>query len=145
MSFARFFFVFALLFATVLCPVFTSPIPVPEDLADAQDLGRRTTHNGQATYFYPGDGACGGYNGSGDRIVAISQQIWAGGHNCYLYVHITNTKTGKSVYSQVVDECPECSSGSLDMSPRTFKDLDSNLDDGVFPIQWTFMPKGWRP
>ncbi|KAF9782396.1 RlpA-like double-psi beta-barrel-protein domain-containing protein-containing protein [Thelephora terrestris] len=96
------------------------------------------TMSGQATWFAPGLGACGGYNTGSDLIVAMSAADWNGGSNCNRQLLITDTKTGKTSPATVVDMCPGCGSGSLDMSPTLFQSLEGNLGDGVFPITWYF-------
>ena len=58
MSSSHFFLILALILATVLSPVFTAPVPVPED-AVTPELEKRVMHSGVGTYFEPGLGACG--------------------------------------------------------------------------------------
>jgi len=59
------------------------------------------------------------------------------------WVHIKNNANGKTAYGKVVDECPDCSDGSIDMSPSLFQKMGS-LDTGVLPVTWSLMPKGWK-
>ncbi|KAF8995230.1 hypothetical protein BDQ17DRAFT_1250921, partial [Cyathus striatus] len=52
---------------------------------------------------------------------------------------------GKTVHAQVMDSCPACGIGDLDMSPAVFQ-KHSPLDDGVIPgISWYFMYQRWHP
>ncbi|PWZ03202.1 barwin-like endoglucanase [Testicularia cyperi] len=95
--------------------------------------------SGQATYYAAGLGACGWTNSGSDFIVAMNAPEWAGGSHCGQTVTITNNKNGNSQSAQVVDLCPGCSYGSLDMSTSLFSALNNgNMDDGVFPISWSF-------
>ncbi|RXK40018.1 hypothetical protein M231_02658 [Tremella mesenterica] len=98
-------------------------------------------YSGQATYFYPGLGACGWTNGDDDMIVAQSELLFKPNHgaDCGRIVEITNVKKGNVATAKLVDECPGCSQGSLDMSPALFSKLnDGDLDAGVFNITWHF-------
>ncbi|KAK8858920.1 hypothetical protein IAR55_003151 [Kwoniella newhampshirensis] len=110
--------------------------------APAEELEKRKTHTGQATYFEVGLGACGWNNVDSDYIVAVnSAQYGLNGYggNCGQSLIITNTDNGKSVTASVADECPTCSWGSLDLSPSLFAALtDGNMDLGVFPISWHY-------
>ncbi|WVN85027.1 uncharacterized protein L203_100168 [Cryptococcus depauperatus CBS 7841] len=52
-------------------------------------------------------------------------------------VVITNKQNGRIVTAKVVNECPECNEGSLDMSPSLFGQLNDNgYNEEVFPITW---------
>jgi rare lipoprotein A (peptidoglycan hydrolase) len=54
-------------------------------------------------------------------------------------VHITNTKSGKSVTVTVADECPTCeNANSIDLSTGAFNMIGSS-SDGVEPIEWEFV------
>jgi len=117
--------------------------PIPLDNA-TNILSRRVTHEGQGTYFYPGDGHCGGWNTDKDPIVAISTQIYDNGNNCGQWIEITNTDNGQVAYGQVRDSCPSCAEGSLDMSPAVFEQL-ADLSVGVISISWNYMSREWSP
>jgi len=101
---------------------------------------------GTATYFHVGMGACGKRNKDTDLILALSgnKSVWARGANCGRYVQIRNKKNGKTAYGLVRDECPDCKSGDLDLSPALFKKL-GNMNDGELPVTWTVMAKGFKP
>ncbi|CBQ70620.1 conserved hypothetical protein [Sporisorium reilianum SRZ2] len=105
--------------------------------AAAAPLAKRSS--GQATYYAAGFGACGWYNSGSDFIVAMNAPEWNGGSNCGKTVTITNTQNGNTQRAQVVDLCPGCSWGSLDMSTSLFSALNNgNMDAGVFPITWSY-------
>ncbi|EIN12950.1 hypothetical protein PUNSTDRAFT_97936 [Punctularia strigosozonata HHB-11173 SS5] len=109
---------------------------------ETEVLDKRTTHTGQATYFYVGLGACGYTDTDDDAIIAISSDIYGSGGNCNQWIKITNTDNGNVAYGKTRDSCPGCDSTSLDLSPSLFKQL-GDLDDGVLPIKWHFMSKEW--
>lgn len=105
--------------------------------ASAAPIVKRSS--GQATYYAAGLGACGWTNSGSDFIVAMNAPEWNGGSNCGKTVTITNTQNGNTQQAQIVDLCPGCSWGSLDMSTSLFSALNNgNMDAGVFPISWSF-------
>ncbi|CAJ2510437.1 Uu.00g051400.m01.CDS01 [Anthostomella pinea] len=76
-------------------------------------------------------GACGGTNGAGDFIVALSQSQYNG--NCGKSIKITYQ--GKTAVAKVVGLCPGCGSGSIDASPAVFNSL-ANPDLGRIHVDW---------
>jgi len=94
---------------------------------------------GQATWFEVGVGACGGTNTDSEWVVALNQDQYTSGSWCWYTIVIENTNTGKTATAAIVDECPGCGYGSLDMSPSLFTYLsdDGSTDEGVFPIAWS--------
>ncbi|OAV95889.1 hypothetical protein PTTG_07174 [Puccinia triticina 1-1 BBBD Race 1] len=92
-------------------------------------------YSGTATWFYPNVGACGDTNSRSDYIVAMNHEQYGHGQLCHKSVHIVNEATGRSVTAKVVDKCPGCDYGSLDLSPAVFKEL-GELRAGTLPITW---------
>jgi expansin (peptidoglycan-binding protein) len=106
-------------------------------LAQAAPAKRSST--GTATYYAVGLGACGWTNGDSEHVVALNSPQYGNGANCGKAVKITNTKTGTVQSAKIVDLCPGCASGDLDMSPTLFGALNNgDMDAGVFPISWDF-------
>ncbi|KAJ1302884.1 hypothetical protein OPQ81_003183 [Rhizoctonia solani] len=101
-----------------------------------RSLKARQAYTGQATYFEPGLGACGGVNGRTEHIVALNQAQWDGGAHCWHHVMIQ--AYGKQIEAAVVDLCPGCSWGDLDMAPGLFESFTS-LDVGRFGITWWYI------
>ncbi|KAI0674961.1 RlpA-like double-psi beta-barrel-protein domain-containing protein-containing protein [Trametes maxima] len=96
---------------------------------------------GDATFYFPGTqpGACGefkGPHGTADLIVALDPTQYAGGSNCFRNIGIHHNN--KYVKATVVDLCPSCSPGSIDLSPQTFSRLES-LDVGMMKVKWSFV------
>ncbi|KIY52766.1 hypothetical protein FISHEDRAFT_5280, partial [Fistulina hepatica ATCC 64428] len=94
--------------------------------------------NARFTYYGAGLGACGGTNSPSDyvrRLFSGLVQQWDGGKHCY--EQITIKFGGKTVHAQIVDECPECPTGALDLSQGLFAAL-ANLDDGVVYGEWEY-------
>ncbi|WVO12573.1 hypothetical protein L204_100177 [Cryptococcus depauperatus] len=100
--------------------------------------------SGKATYYAVGLGACGNTNSDSEMVVALNADQYgsiASGLSsaCGKTVTITNTQNGNQATATVVDKCPGCALGSLDMSPTLFGKLSNdNLGQGVFPISWDF-------
>ncbi|KAI0071513.1 hypothetical protein K474DRAFT_1712396 [Panus rudis PR-1116 ss-1] len=91
---------------------------------------------GDATWFNPATGACGRFNTDNDLVVALSPSEYSGGARCFQ--NIQATYQGKSVVATVVDLCPGCGSGSIDLSPAAFQRLAS-LDVGrIHGVTWNF-------
>ncbi|KAB5590736.1 hypothetical protein CTheo_5827 [Ceratobasidium theobromae] len=100
----------------------------------------KRAYTGQATYYAVGLGACGQYSQPSDFIVALNSAQYGGGYpgpHCFQSVRICKTGTDNCQNAVIMDECPTCAYGSLDMSEGLFKAF-SSLDAGVFPISWTF-------
>ncbi|CAE6432052.1 unnamed protein product [Rhizoctonia solani] len=100
-----------------------------------RDLQARQAFSGDATWFHTGLGACGGFNYDYEYVVALNQPQWSGGANCWR--GITIQAYGKQVNAAVVDLCPSCAWGSLDLTPGLFQAFTS-LDVGRFGITWWY-------
>lgn len=112
--------------------------------APAQPMDKRIMHSGQATYYAVGLGACGWTNGDNEFVVALNQPQYErnNGGNCGQTIRVCNEQNGNCETAKVVDECPGCADGSLDMAPALFSALNNgNMDAGVFPISWHFNKK----
>ncbi|WAQ85623.1 hypothetical protein PtA15_6A251 [Puccinia triticina] len=105
------------------------PIPKPEQASSAG------LFHGVATWFRPNLGACGEISSEKDYMIAMNSAQYKSGGPCHKNVVIRNKSNGKSVVAKVLDECPSCRWGSLDLSPSAFKAL-GKLEDGVLPIAW---------
>ncbi|CAE6470844.1 unnamed protein product [Rhizoctonia solani] len=147
--FSRLLF-FVCTLAALIMVTAQSDMPVALDSADAgshRAVGIKAAHKrggkpkgrgGRVTWYKPGLGNCGGYNKATDMIVALPMSVYSGGKYCGKTVKITNTSNGKTCTAKVVDSCPGCAPGDIDVSPTVFKKLvtSQSLDDGVAPIKW---------
>jgi hypothetical protein len=88
------------------------------------------------TFYQPGLGACGGYNGPGDFIVALNQAEWAGGAHCGNT--ITISYKGKSTQATIVDLCPGCEYHGLDLTPGLLRFLTSNSGEQMVFGDWHY-------
>ncbi|KIP02891.1 hypothetical protein PHLGIDRAFT_130468 [Phlebiopsis gigantea 11061_1 CR5-6] len=126
---ARFVTLFFAL-AAVLSATSGAPTPV-------EDIEKRAkTYHGRGTWYNTGLGACGWNNVDSDKVIALSSSIYGGGKHCGKTLTVTNKKNGKKATGKIVDECPGCASGDLDMTPGLFKKLGT-LDEGVLSISWS--------
>ncbi|ODO06585.1 hypothetical protein I350_03941 [Cryptococcus amylolentus CBS 6273] len=75
-----------------------------------------------ATYYTVTDtgSACEMTVTDDDYVVALNKPQYTASDHCGDTVTITNTENGNTATAKVADECPECESGSLDMSPGLF-------------------------
>ncbi|CEP08967.1 hypothetical protein [Parasitella parasitica] len=101
-------------------------------------LEARGSMSGDATYYSVGLGSCGDTNSDSELVAALSEDLMGtGADGSYCGKSITlKSKSGKSVTVKVVDSCPGCGKGDVDLSPTAFKKLGS-LDTGVIPITWS--------
>ncbi|KAI1200307.1 RlpA-like double-psi beta-barrel-protein domain-containing protein-containing protein [Nemania serpens] len=88
---------------------------------------------GDITYYQPGLGACGETSADSDAVVAMSPSQYDG--SCGKT--ITITKGGKTARARVVDKCPACASGSIDVSSTVFQSL-ADLSVGRTTVHWKF-------
>lgn len=91
------------------------------------------SYSGDMTYYYPGLGACGETNTNTDAVAAVSPAVYNNGAGCNKVVTIHYN--GKSTTARVVDLCPSCATGSIDVSPTVFQTL-SDLSAGRVQVTW---------
>lgn len=89
---------------------------------------------GRATYYSTGIGACGHTNTDSEFVVALNANQYDASDWCGKKIKITFGKKTKTAV--IMDKCPGCSFGSLDMSPALFSYFAS-LDVGVFYMSWS--------
>ncbi|KAJ6789128.1 hypothetical protein PWT90_01520 [Aphanocladium album] len=92
---------------------------------------------GDITYFNPGLGACGQYNGDNDMIVAVGHGMYDREHPCGR--RIRAHYGGRSVDVTVVDRCGGCGDGDLDLSPNAFSQLVGSLGPGRVQGSWEWI------
>lgn len=109
-------FVFALFFAVESAP-----------------LVARGSESGQGTYYTVGLGSCGQTNTDSQMVGALSESIM---ESSYCGKSITVKGPSGSVTVKIVDTCPGCSKGDIDLSPAAFKKIAS-LSAGRVPISWS--------
>lgn len=92
------------------------------------------TGKGEATYYAAdGTGACS-FEASADKLVAaMNETDYARAAWCGACLEVTGPHGQVTV--RVVDSCPGCKSGSLDLSPEAFAQI-APLDAGRVSITW---------
>lgn len=113
-----------------------------ENLPDIEDdLGcYPTTFTGEATYY---SGIAGTSSGNCSLPVAendyahcaINSIDYKNSETCGACIQV-NGPLG-SILLKVVDRCPECKSGDIDMTEEAFTTIANTIDDRV-PISWNF-------
>jgi len=97
--------------------------------------GSNPVHQGIATYYTAtGDGACLFGPSPGDLFVsAMNAEEYDNAAVCGAYVRVTGPKGEVTV--RIVDLCPECLAGHLDLSQQAFGQV-ADLPLGRVPITW---------
>ncbi len=94
-----------------------------------------TSHNGDATtYAYTSGGACTRDPiPPGTLVGAINAPQYNGSIMCGAYLSVTGPAGSAQV--MIVDLCPECPSGDLDLNTDAFQAI-TGATDGRYPISW---------
>ena len=98
--------------------------------------GGGATHTGEATYYNEADG---GGNCSFDptpqdlMVGAMNHTDYADSAICGAYVELTGPNA--TITIRIVDQCPECPAGNIDLSPLAFSKI-AELVKGRVPITW---------
>lgn len=98
----------------------------------------RATHSGEGTYYdADGSGNCSFDPSPGDLMVAaINTPDYHGSLMCGATIEVTGPNG--SVVVRIVDRCPECPAGDVDMSPQAFQRI-APLVAGRVPITWRLL------
>ena len=98
------------------------------------------THTGEATYydFADGSGNCGFPATPNDLMVgAMNATDYAGSAVCGTCAHLTGPSG--EVTARIVDQCPECKQGDIDLSPSAFAKIAA-VELGRVDISWQYVP-----
>lgn len=98
-----------------------------------------TEHTGEATYYAAdGSGNCSFDKAPADPLVAAMNAIdYAGSATCGTCVAVDGPLG--SITVRIVDQCPECKKGDLDMHPDAFDKIAKHAD-GRVTMKWRFVP-----
>jgi expansin (peptidoglycan-binding protein) len=111
----------------------SSVLAIPLNNNSTTPAQRSQTFTGDITYYQPGLGACGETNSDSEAVAAMSPSEYNG--NCGKFITITTG--GKKVRAKVVDKCPSCASGAIDVSSSVFTSL-ADLSVGRTTVSWSF-------
>ncbi|KAI8990878.1 RlpA-like double-psi beta-barrel-protein domain-containing protein-containing protein, partial [Mycotypha africana] len=101
------------------------------------------TYSGDGTYYDVGLGSCGSTDSNSDYVAALNAPQMANGANpnknpqCGKRIKVVNPANQKSVTVTIVDTCPPCAFGSVDLSPSAFDEI-ADLSLGRIPIEWSY-------
>jgi len=122
------------------CPGCSEESVIVEPNALLQCPASPVIHTGEATFytFASGAGACMFDSTPNDLLVgAMNLRDYAGSAICGACARVTGPKG--TVFIRVVDLCPECPRGNIDLSPLAFSFIgDTAL--GHVPIAWNIVP-----
>ncbi|KAK9766317.1 hypothetical protein K7432_004693 [Basidiobolus ranarum] len=94
---------------------------------------------GEGTFYAPGLGACEVTNGPSDMIAALNAPQYGnaprGSTSCFKCATVSGPKG--SVKVKIVDKCPGCKHGDLDLSPAAFNKVADEAA-GRVSISWSF-------
>lgn len=95
-------------------------------------------HLGEGTYYdADGSGNCGFPATPEDLLVgAMNHTDYAASAACGACAAIKGIDGTVTV--RIVDQCPECKPGDIDLSPQAFQKL-ANLEKGRIPITWEYI------
>lgn len=113
---------------------------VPQGVEPLRCPDAPVIHSGEATYytFASGAGSCMFDSTPGDLMVAaMNRNDYAGSQVCGECVSVTGPKG--TILVRVVDLCPECPQGNLDLSPLAFSQI-GDIELGHVPITWQLVP-----
>jgi expansin len=117
----------------------SSSNPAHVDIESCNDTP--TVSEGDATYytFADGSGNCMFDPTPNDLMVgAMNQEDYAGSSVCGECAKVTGPG-GDEITIRIVDRCPECAKGDIDLSPQAFEKL-AELRLGRIKIQWHRIP-----
>lgn len=106
----------------------------------AATCGGEPTHSGEATYydFADGSGNCSFDPTPNDLMVGAMNHVdYAASAACGACARIQGPNGQVTV--RIVDQCPECPQGDIDLSPEAFV-LIAELAQGRVPISWQYAP-----
>lgn len=90
--------------------------------------------HGEATYYHAtGEGNCSFEASDNLLVVAINTRDYAGAAMCGAYIHVSGPKGDVTV--RIVDRCPGCGPGGLDLSREAFERI-AEPGDGRVDISW---------
>jgi expansin (peptidoglycan-binding protein) len=117
----------------------TAPADSDADTGIGQPCDPADTRSGEATYydFADGSGNCSFPATPDDLMVgAMNHTDYAASAVCGSCVRIDGPDG--SVDVRIVDQCPECPAGDIDLSPEAFA-LIAPLEAGRVPISWQYI------
>ncbi|MGL4744627.1 MAG: expansin EXLX1 family cellulose-binding protein [Dermatophilaceae bacterium] len=123
----------------------TAPLPTPDATprptserapsASPATPGGASLRSGEGTYYgATGEGNCSFEKSPDNMMVAAMNQVdYDNSQMCGAFVEVRGPKGTETV--RIVDRCPECSPGDIDLSAEAFARIAEPID-GRVPISW---------
>ncbi|WP_203717601.1 expansin EXLX1 family cellulose-binding protein, partial [Asanoa siamensis] len=103
--------------------------------ACAAEQAQAQARSGKATFYTDNGGNCSYPSPPADRLfVALSPAEYADGAQCGGYLDVKGPSG--SVRVKVVDSCPPCEAGHIDLSREAFAKIGDPVD-GIIPVTYT--------
>lgn len=112
--------------------------------SSAAPLSKRD-FSGRATYYAVGLGNCGGTNSGNEMVVALNTAQYGSTSQQSQYCgrQLVISYGGRTQTARVVDSCPTCPYGGLDLSEGLFSALSGgNMGMGVMQVNWHWAGEG---
>ncbi|ORX97261.1 barwin-like endoglucanase [Basidiobolus meristosporus CBS 931.73] len=126
------------MFASKIALLITAVATFQAGLSNAAPISSGN-FKGEGTFYAPGLGACEVTSGPNELIAALNAPQYGnaprGSDSCFKCASVTGPKG--SVKVKIVDKCPGCKHGDLDLSPAAFNKI-ANEADGRVSISWTY-------
>jgi expansin (peptidoglycan-binding protein) len=114
-----------------------SPAATPSNPSPLIPRSKQSGANhGALTWYKDGLGARGWTNQPSDYVVALNSAQYGSGQYCGRRIEIT--AEGKTAIAAIVDECPGCGAGGLDLSHGLFEHFAPDTK-GVLSGSWRFV------
>lgn len=112
-------------------------------LTNAAGFAANAQFSGDMTYYDSsvGIGSCGYNNAATEYVVAINHGDMANPANpnanphCGKYINIYSD-SGATIQAKIVDTCPVCAPGSIDVSDPVFRAVRPHGDGRVHDVKW---------
>jgi expansin (peptidoglycan-binding protein) len=110
----------------------------PSDELPVTSCGEPLEASGEATYYAAdGSGNCSFDPSPGDlRVAALNTEDYAGSAMCGACVNVVGPDG--SVTVRIVDRCPGCAKGDIDLSESAFAAI-APVSAGRVPVQWSLV------
>lgn len=123
----------------------TAKVVAPVAVASTESTSTSGTSTGDMTYYDVSVGltSCGLTGSNSDFLVAMNKPDMANGVNpnnnphCNQYINIYYNGLGP-IKGKVVDTCPECVSGAIDVTDSLFKAVAPSGDGRVHGVSWSW-------
>jgi expansin (peptidoglycan-binding protein) len=95
------------------------------------------TYTGEGTFYELGDGIgnCGFTAAEEPMYAAMNKADYEDARACGAFVSVTGP-AGNTILVRIVDQCPECRPGDIDLNPQAFAQLAPPVR-GRIPISWS--------